>query len=237
MKATLATVLLSTLLFSGCASTADRSAPATSTSPLRAELAQDFVGDIDGAAVHPGTGLRCPADLLGIGRDRASLSRPDGSDMSCHCHEGSRFLTLFLSQVPGAFSRDDYDRIGYGGMRQAMRGRGLSVDADATDQCRTDSMTSDMMARQLMSGLLGASKAEGDTTIEVGGRDTLVMRGKDQVSVMLFDEVVPGQFLKLRYTGPDADDACAPLIEIFDARETEIRDAQGLGDPLSALKG
>ena len=227
---------LSALLLWACATAPDPvSEPAADVSALPATMAQNFVTDIDGASVHPGSGLRCPAEQMGLPLRRAELTRPDGSDMICHYHADASRLSYFLTSVPQALSEADYYAVSLGGMREAMRTAGYRVDEAATQSCLAASETSASVMRGLLEGVLNAP--EGGGTIEVSpGREALVMRKERSTSLMLFDEVVDGAYLKLRYTGDGEPEAlCADAVALFEAREAEVTKA--IGSPLQRMLG
>lgn len=228
-------ILLSGLaaLLAACASTPSPEAEPQrqSAGGMRADMAQPFMIDIDGTRFHPGSGLRCPAEELGLPLRRAELSRPDGSDMICHYHQRDTRLSYFLTSVPQRLTEEAYVQGGYGGMRDALGGQGFVVDEAATQACRDRSGTPEAMAADLIAGVLGAQQ-RGDTDIQiVMGRETLVMTKGDAVSIMLFDEAAPGLFLKLRYTSANAaaSAACDRLVPLFDAREADVRAVAGDG--------
>ena len=224
------------VLLAACATTPGGSATGTeNAATLDPAMAQDFVTDIDGAKVHPGSGLPCPAEQLGLPLRRAELVAPDGSDMSCHYHDGGTRLTWFLTSVPQRLSEKDYYAVSYGGMQEVFSALDYAVDEAATESCRESSATSESMAGDISAGLLAAQRS-GDTSIDVSpGRETLVMTRGEATSLMLFDEVAPGLYLKARYTVPDMapDAACAAVVPLFDAREADVVAVSG--DPMARL--
>jgi hypothetical protein len=209
-------------------------------------MAQDFINDIDGAAIHPGSGFRCPADIDGLPRTRAEMNETDGADLFCHYVSDTTRMSLFLTSVPQMMSEKDYFAASYVGMEQAMQQAGFRIDKEATDSCDEAAGATPMM-RSLMSQLLPESGDinEDIKTIQLStaSREVLVMTKTDSTSLMIFDEVTPGRWLKLRYTGPSKpaldpekeSTNCAIAIEIFDARETEIRKSAGLISDLERI--
>jgi len=166
----------SVLALGGCATTASQPTGPTGFETLA-----------DGRVFHPGTGLICPAQLLGGAIEATREYGNMGLDAACGYEQPEGALTVYLSQFNETF--EDYFA---GSARAVLSGsfkEGLTINEDASQSC-------------LLGGLLLAA-ADLDESAKASSQvyrfDTVMFSTEGKQSLLSMTEI-DGKFLKLRYS-------------------------------------
>lgn len=208
------------MLLAGCASAAKPTASATTDTVFTGFMAQ-----AEGGERHEMSGLNCPADLDGMAFNDSKVFRPDGTDVGCtHAEQAGRIHTVFLTKMAG-MSAQDYFQASMNDTGPVLESRGYAVDADASRTCDNASLD----VTSVMSAFLNMD----NNTAIIAPWMTVVYKSDLALSILAVDTVLPGEYIKQRYTLPgvgldQVEAACDALRKWQLQFLNEVKSARGI---------
>ena len=225
--------LVATLLCASCATPspdpASRAAPDTDWNMAKpVGFAESAAG-----AVHPRSGLVCPAVVENFQLQSTEQFAEDGTDIACRYERGAdTTVTVYFSRYPDNTLQSDIAGTA-AAMRQVYEPRGFSMDEQLSSTCGSESLDPSKILGAFMESLETDSN-----TVEVVVESAIVMSSPDAnlVTFAITREPFEKQFLKLRMTAEGATEGevkahCGTAFQLLDAFGSDLRTSRGFPAP------